>query len=198
MKRVLWTMSAMMAAAVTPAAAQDRPTPEQVARVMELMQPGPEHRAFMNLAGEWDQEIRYWAEPGAEPMVSRGRSESRVTMGGRFLESRSTAEMMGQPMESLWIFGFDRRHGTYTTVGFDTMGTYYVTAAGKPGPESNVIRMSGRDEDPAMGHTQIYDFVVRIDGTERWSIEVIFHDAMHTRGKGPVKVMELIHTRRGS
>jgi hypothetical protein len=33
-------------------------------------------------------------------------------------------------VESTTIIGFDRRSKKYTTVGLDTMGTYWVTAAG--------------------------------------------------------------------
>jgi hypothetical protein len=33
-----------------------------------LTAPGPEHKQLEQLAGNWDQEIKLWPKPGAQPM----------------------------------------------------------------------------------------------------------------------------------
>jgi hypothetical protein len=49
-----------------------------------------------------------------------------------------------------------------------------------------------------MAHTQVYDFVLRIESSNRYVIEIVFHDEAHTRGGGPFRMMEIVHTRRQS
>lgn len=173
------------------------PSAEQVARMMELGRPGPEHEELGRLAGEWDQRLRVWPSPGAEPIEMTGTSENRAILGGRFIESHSMASFGGEPMESMAILGFDRRHGEYTLIGLDTQGTYWVTAQG-PRQAGGSIVMSGTDEEVTMAHTQVYDFVLRIESSDRYVVEIVFHDEAHTRGGGPFRMVEIVHTRRQS
>ncbi len=170
-------------------------TAEQLARAQALTQPGPEHTRLAGLEGAWDTEIRVRATPDAEVVTTRASAENRMILGGRFLESRSVLEFFGMSGESITILGFDRRHGEYTALGLDTFGTYWVSAAGPP-DGAGVIVMRGEDDDPVLGHTQIYDFVLEIHDRDRYTFSVIFHDAMHTQGRGPLKAVEIIHTRR--
>jgi hypothetical protein len=195
MRRVSWIALMVLLSAV-PVRAQERPTAEQIARMRERSMAGPEHQVLARMAGSWDQETRYWSEPGGGAVVSRGTAENRMILGGRFLESVAKTELMGMAMESLTLVGFDRRHGRYTLQQLDNTGTYYVTAAGAAGANTGVITMSGEDGDPALGHTQRYEFRYRIDSDDRYVMELVFLDEMHTRGKGPFKLLEVTSTRR--
>lgn len=185
---------------VAAAAAQERkPTPEEMARVqaamMEAMQPGDEHRRLARLAGEWDQEVRIWSTPGAEPVTSQGRVENRMILGGRFLMSEGTAGEGAKQVGSLTILGFDRRHGLYTAAGYDTWGTYHVSAQGGWNAERGAIVLSGSDvvtED----HTQAWDFVLREIDSNTYTWEVIFTDAVHAPDGVPFRMVEITHRRR--
>ena len=97
--------------------------------------------------------------------------------------------------ESFIIHGFDRRHKKYTTVGFDSLGTYYVTAAGPYDDSKKAIVMYGEDVDPALGHTQKYDMVTRIISPARYVTEIIFKDPEHTGGRAEFKMVEITFTR---
>jgi hypothetical protein len=97
-------------------------------------------------------------------------------------------------VESTTIIGFDRRSKKYTTVGLDTMGTYWVTAAGPYDESKKAIVMYGEDVDPALG-TQKYNFVTRIISPDKYITEVIFKDLAHTRGAAEFKAVEITHTR---
>jgi hypothetical protein len=180
-------------------AGAQEPTPELMARVMELAQPGPEHAVLTGLAGEWDQTVRIWPEPGAAPMELTGRAVNRMILGNRFLESNSTYSIgvPGESLESVSLLGFDRRHEEFTLVGLDTQGTYWVTARGTR-DDSGTIVMRGTDDEPVIGHTQVYDFRITIDGPDRYVVEIVFHDEMHTRGGGPFRMVEVVHTRSAS
>ncbi len=96
---------------------------------------------------------------------------------------------------SLFIIGFDRRHEEYTYVGYDTYGTYYVTASGSYDEETKAITMYGEDEDPVMGVTQKYDFIFRIVSPDKHIGEVVFKD-FRTPGQEPFKAVEVVYTKK--
>ena len=41
--------------------------PEKMKEMMALTQPGPEHKMFENMVGTWEQTVKFWIKPGAEP-----------------------------------------------------------------------------------------------------------------------------------
>lgn len=173
------------------------PTPEQMAKYRAAQQPGPEHAELAKLAGAWRTQTKIWMQPGQpEPMVLEGTATNEMILGGRFLLTRgSTPSMMGN-VERLGVMGFDRRKEVYTSTGFDSMGTYGVSAAGTYDAERKAIVMSGRDHDPMLGHTQEYKFVVRVVSEDEYVVEIIFTDAMHTRGQvDEFKMVEVVNTR---
>ena len=175
-----------------PAAAQDGqmtpPTPEEVQQMMALMGPGPEHKDLASLAGAWDMDITF--NMGGPPMKVSGRAENTLILGGRFLksETKGHAPVMGIDIESLSIYGFDRRTSEYTVVGYDTMGTYYVTAAGRKAPGAGEVVMQGEIEEH--GGTKQYDMVLRWVDADTYVSEIIFKFPA-----GPMKIAEMTFTR---
>lgn len=179
--------------------AQQKPTDDKakkIAAVYELMKPGPEHKQLESLVGGWDLEMKFWMQPGAKPISMKAKGENRMILGGRFLSIESKGGEGAFAMESVIIIGFDRRHKKYTSVGFDTMGTYYVTAAGPYDESKQAIVMQGEDADPVLGHVQKYDMVLRIVSPAKYVTEIIFKDEAHTQGKEPFKAVEVTATRR--
>jgi len=177
------------------AATGQEPTPEQIAAVAEMAKPGPEHAVLAGLAGEWDQRIIGWSEPGSEPFELAGTAMNRPILGGRFIESQSSASYVGMPVEAVTIFGFDRRHGQYTAILMDSQGTYWITARGELREDGTIV-MRGTDDMVTLNHVQVYDVVLRIDGPDRYVIEIVFQDDMHRKGGPPFKAVEIVHTRR--
>ena len=57
--------------------------------------------------------------------------------------------MMGQKIEVLNIIGFDRRFKKFIIHGFDTMGTYSVSAEGQYDAESKIVTFQGSNFEPA-------------------------------------------------
>jgi len=200
-RRIALTAAALAALAPCRLPADEIPSPaeqaEMMARSMELAKPGEEHRLLEKLAGTWNFEIKMWMEPGAEPKLIQGMSTGRMILGGRFLVSESkTPSPMGE-VEQMSIMGFDRRFGHYTTIGLDTWGTYYVTAAGPYDSTTRTITMSGQDHDPVFKGTQIYDFVLRLVSDDEFVWEIIFKDEVHTRGGDPFKMVAITYRRTG-
>ncbi len=172
----------------------------EISELENLARPGPEHERLRSLEGTWELTARWWLEPGAEPLEVRGTGTNRLILDGRFLEMHS--ELSGnpyfrdddgtpQPMESRVVYGFDRRSGEYTLVGFDTLGTYYVTASGTWDADRDAIVLHGEDEDPELGVKQEYDMHLRFEGDDRVAWDIVFK----TPEGGELKVMEVVSTR---
>jgi hypothetical protein len=168
---------------------------KKAAMSMALAGPGDEHKILEKMVGTWDQEIKFFMDAGAEPMVMTAKSTNTLVLGGRFLQMESKGGSPPMVIESLNLVGFDRRHKRYTQVGMDTMGTYYVTAAGTYDESAKTMTLSGSDEDPIIGHVQEYDFVYHFEDDDKYVFEVFFKDEMHTKGGDPVKLAEIVHTR---
>lgn len=168
---------------------------EMLATQMELAKPGPEHHRLARLEGEWQLTVRLWMEPGAEPMVFEGTGENRMILGGRFLECRSVSGEGPMQTETLTLIGFDRRYERYTSVGWDTWGTYYVTAAGPFNDSTRAIVMAGEDHDPIMGYTQVYDMILRLIDNDTYIWEVVFKNPEITKGAEQFKMVEITSTR---
>ena len=168
--------------------------PEKMKEMMALAQPGPEHKMFENMVGTWEQTVKFWMKPGAEPSEMKGKSVNKMILGGRFLQSDVTGGEGEMKMEGLNIMGYDRRHKKFTTVGFDTWGTYYVTAAGPYYEESKSIVMYGEDEEPTAGITQKYDIIVRFVDDDTYVTEIVFKDE-RTPDQSEFKMVEVTNKR---
>jgi hypothetical protein len=78
-------------------------------------------------------------------------------------------------VEVLNILGFDRRTQEFTIVGYDTMGTYYVTAAGqKRDPRTIVMSGETLDETPGSKESRQYDFVLKTIDADTYQIDINF------------------------
>lgn len=156
----------------------------------QLAQPGDEHKKLAELAGSWKTETKYYTKPGGQPIVMTGTSENSMVLGGRFLkcEHRTSAAM---PYESLGLFGFDRRNGRYTYVGFDSTGTFYITASGNVDPAANGIVLSGEETNPNLK----FDFVLRVSGPDKYTQEFIFKSPDSSGGQKGFKAVEVTYTR---
>ncbi len=174
----------------------DSPTQEEfMARAMDLATPGLEHKMLEKLCGVWDFEVTMWETPGSEAVVYPGKSEMKMVLGGRFLYGEFATEAGELSGEGIYIMGFDRYHEEFTYVGFDSWGTYFLTAGGTYDSVTNSITMYGEDDDPVMEVTQEYEFVVTFVSDDSWRFEVIYYDEAHTMGADEFKMVEVNYTR---
>jgi hypothetical protein len=182
------------AAAVPPQDAAPPPdAADPMVEMMKLAQPGPEHEELAKYAGTWECDVTLAMAPGAEPLRQTATVAARPILGGRFLQVETSGDVMGQPFESLTVFGFDRRHGQWTMVGFDTLGTYWVSATGERG-EDGVIRMHGRDDDP-MG-AQVFVNELRLQGDDAFSSSLHVTQLGPQTFDEPFKMVEVKYRRR--
>lgn len=176
-----------------------KPTPEQIQAMVAEMGPGPEHRVLASLEGKWTLDITYnMGGPKAKPMTARGTATNRMILGGRFLMSEGVSDnpagagFGGAKVEMVGIYGFDRRTKEYTTIGLDTMGTYWVTAAGIMKPDKTIV-MAGETLDDHAGSKEIrkYDMVLKVVDADTYLTQVIFKFA----NMPDLKIVEIVHRR---
>jgi hypothetical protein len=168
---------------------------ELMATYMELAQPGEEHKLLASLTGTWNMDIKLWMQPGADPMAFPGTCQNKMILGDRFLLSESQGGEGEMYTETHVLIGFDGRHKKFTQVGFDTWGTYYVTATGPYDEKTRTITMYGEDEDPIIGKTQKYDMIIRFINENKYITEVVFKD-FRTPNQEPFKSVEIIYTKK--
>ena len=177
--------------------AQQAPTPQQIEAMVAKMRPGPEHQALTQLVGTWNQEITY-DMGGAKKLTVKGTATNRLILGGRFLTSERTADnpagaVYGEPKaEALSIYGFDRRNSQYTILELDSLGTYWVSAAGSKAEAGSIV-MSGETEDDHGGRKEIrkYDMVLRFVDADTYVTQIIFKFP----GKAPLTLVETLSRR---
>lgn len=124
---------------------------------VEQAKPVAEHKRLMELTGPWKVTAKLWFSPEGEPQTSSGTGNGKMILGGRFLQfdSDTTGAFAAQ---SMTIYGFDRRTNEYTMVGYDTLGTYYITAAGKYDAAAKEVVFSGSYKQPPANEETRYRF----------------------------------------
>lgn len=125
---------------------------------IDLAKPVAEHKLLESWSGRWNVTSKAWMDPAKPPLVSTGTATGRMILGGRFLQL--DASLKGEiDADSLTLLGFDRRSGEYTMTGYDTLGTYYITAAGKADADRKTVTLQGSYAQPPTGQLQSYRFV---------------------------------------
>ncbi len=147
---------------------------EQMKEMNELLLPGEEHNLLKQFEGKWTTEYKFRMAMDQEPITSQGKSNIEMILGGRFLRWTSTGEMMGQKVESLIIIGFDKRYKKFTIYGFDTMGTYAVSAEGELNSKTNVITLEGTNYEPAFDKEVKFQMTFDTSDEDKLSFAVLF------------------------
>ncbi len=143
-------------------------------RVARWYLPGDEHRFLARLAGSWTATVTF---PGQSPAESRsltGTMHAEPTLGDRFLVIETTTTAGSTKMDALTILGFDGRHDRFTYVGFDTFGTYYVTADGELNPAKSQLVLEGTDTD-SRSRAKHFEVVFNFKSDHEFTQDIVFH-----------------------
>ena len=109
--------------------------------------PAEAHKALQGMVGTWDAEVTSWMEPGQPPVKSKGTSENRMALGGRWVESRFTSEMMGQPFEGIGYTGYDNQKKKYMGTWMDNMSTAVMVTEGTMDAAGKVMTSTSTMDD---------------------------------------------------
>jgi hypothetical protein len=161
---------------------------------MEAIAPGPHHKAFEKRVGDWDAVIKLWAAgPGAEPMVSEGKSSYELVLGGRFLEQRMEGTIMGMPFVGMGVSGFDKTKGKHTSYWIDSMGTAAVYSEGECSDHCAKEWYQTTTTDPVSKMESAIKLVTLVKDENTHVLEWYMK-----MGEEYVKTMEITYTRAGA
>ena len=181
------------------AAAQEKPkTPPAMSAeekaAMEAWEkfasPGAGHKAIADMAGTWDAEVTMYMGP--TPAKSKGTSENRLVLGGRWVEQRFKSEMMGQPFEGLGYTGYDNYKKKYIGTWMDTMSTAVMVTEGTFDAAGKVMTSTSTMDDFMTGKPTTVRMTTTVKDADNHHFEMF--------GPGPdgkeVKQMEIHYRRR--
>jgi len=166
---------------------------EMMKKWMEAAKPGEGHKLLEPMVGKWDTVTRMWMAAEQPPAESKGTSEVKWTLDGRFLLEEATGQMMGMPYKSMTFMGFDNFKKKYVFSYMDNLGTALYTGEGKLDLSKQVLTAFGRMDDPMMGETdKPVKYVTRIISKDKHVFEI--YDEIGSPNE--FKAVEIVYTRK--
>jgi hypothetical protein len=167
---------------------------EMMKKWMESATPGEAHKRLEPFVGKWETAIRMWPEgPGKPPAESKGSSEIKWIMDGRFLLEEYSGQMMEMPHRGMSITGYDNFKKRYVVSYLGNTGTAIYTGEGKFDMDNKVLTSYGQMDEPMTGeHDKTVKYVVRLLNKDKHVFE-IFDEV---GGPNEFKVIEITYTRK--
>lgn len=186
MKRT-FTMLLLAAASsyCLPASAQSN---DDMQAMMAYMTPGTVHQMMAKSAGDWTGKVTFWMQPGAPPATATVDIKQEMILGGRYLRSYNTGNMMGMPFEGIGVTAYDNAKKVFINSWIDNMGTGMVTLEGPWDDKTKSITFTGKMMEPAAGkeipvrqvikfiddNNQVMEMYAQRDGKETKTMEIVF------------------------
>lgn len=121
---------------------------------MAYMTPGDVHKMMESWNGTWNGEVTMWHVPDAPPEVSNATTTNKMILGGRYQQSTSTGNMMGQPFEGISTVAYDNAAKMFTSTWIDNMGTGMMVLTGPWNEATKTMMLSGKMIDPSAGNAK--------------------------------------------
>ncbi len=126
------------------AATGQQPDAEQMKAMMEGMQkcmegikPGKHHEPLNQFVGSWATVTKmWWGGPGSDPIVTKGNSEVKWVLGGRYLMDEHKGKMMMPDMtgatkemdyEGIGLWGYNNERNIYEQIWASNASTNLLT-----------------------------------------------------------------------
>ncbi len=154
--------------------------------------PSEGHQKLAGMVGTWDAEVTSWMNPAAPPTKSKATSVNRMVMGGRWVESKFTGDMMGMPFEGLGYDGYDNFKKKYVGTWMDNMSTAVMVTEGTYDAAGKVMTSTSTMDDIMTGKKATMRLVTTIVSADEHVFEMYGPDPT---GK-EVKNMEIRYKRR--
>ena len=154
----------------------------------KMAAPSEHHKKLDSLVGTWNLTIKYAGEGMPE---SKGKSEFKWVMDGRFLVETSKTDVAGQPFEWMGWHAYDNRKKHYLSVWADNFDTGIEMMTGKFDDAKKTLTYVGEGESPERGGKIKVKWVIRLESNDRFTTEMY-----EGTGNGHEnKVMEIVATR---
>jgi len=164
---ILGILALMILSVLGGAGAQD----DYQAAMAKAATPGKPHEFLASLCGTWNVVVKSWMQPGQEPIVSKGRTVSKMVLGGRYTMDETRMETGQAPMEGIGLSGYDNTKGEYFMVWIDNMGTGMILFSGQPDAAGKVMTMTGTFTDPVSKQVMSMRIVTTYFGADKYTSE---------------------------
>ena len=202
----------LSAAICLPSLAQDKPekkkdekpasTPSEadMAAMMELSNPGENHKLLASGVGKWTYTVKMWMDPdpNAPPSTSTGTSVVRPVMGDRYFISEHSGKMqMPGPdgkmtdveFKGMATDGYDNVKKKFVSAWVDNMGTGIVISEGDYDAATKTFTYRSESEMMPGLKTKMRN-VIKIKDSDHRTFEIY-----EARGDKEVKTMEINYAR---
>jgi len=139
--------------------AQQGDQAEMMKKWQEYMTPGPVHQQFAKMAGNWKATVTNFMD--GQEAKSEATAKYEMILGGRYLKSYITGNMMGMPFEGVGLDAFDNATKEYISVWIDNFGTGVLNLKGKMDDKTGDIVYTGTMVDPMTGKDQTTKTVMK-------------------------------------
>jgi len=122
----------------------------------QMPTPVKEHEWLQQFVGEWDYDMEITMEPD-KPMKAKGTETARM-LGGFWLLSSSTGEMMGMSSTSQLTLGFDPDKKKYVGSWIDSMSSVFWKYEGTVDETRKILTLDTEGTCAALKPGTIYKF----------------------------------------
>jgi hypothetical protein len=163
-----------------------------MAKAKKFTEPSKHHEVLKRFIGKWDVESRFFAGPQASP-AEKGTAECSWLMEGRWIKFDDKGTMMGKPLHSFTIMGYDNFKMSYVVTTVQNMDTAMNRSEGDMDPGGKALITYGTIDEYLTGeHDKMVKYVWRFLSEDKIVLEV--HDL--PIGETNTKVLELTYTRQ--
>ena len=149
--------------------------------------PGAHHKNLERFLGQWDTETRLMLPTGPTP-PEKGTATYSWLMEGRWLKGESSGTMMGMPMRTFSIMGYDNFKMSYVSTWVNSFDTAMTTAEGDMDPSGKALLSYGTLDEYLTGENdKMVKYVWRFVSPDEMVLEV--HDL--PIGENNTKVIEI-------
>jgi hypothetical protein len=120
-------------------------------------------------------------------MVSEGKAERKMILGGRVLHEHAKSEFMGQPFEGIGLTGYDNVTERYWSTWIDNVSTGLSVTHGQWN-EDGTGTFEGETADPQTGEMEPMRIEVHMEGKRE-----IYEFFMPQPDGEAVKTMEILY-----
>lgn len=146
----------------------------ELAKAKRYTAPGENHKKLERFLGQWDTETRMILHTGPSA-PEKGTATYRWLMEGRWLQGETSGTMMGLPMRTFSILGYDNFKMSYVTATVNSFDTGLNTAEGDMDPSDKALLSYGTIDEYLTGeHDKMVKYVWRFPSADEMILEI--HD----------------------
>jgi hypothetical protein len=162
----------------------------QMEAMMKAISPGEQHAMLKKMVGTWSVVSKWWENPKAQPVESKGTSTYEMVLGDRYIKQTYKGEAMGQPFEGIGHIGYNNLKKKFESSWMDSMSTQLFYSEGTISKDGKTITFLSEAIDPMTGKKKkTYDeMIMESDTKQIWRM----HDG--NSAKAPV-MLELTYTK---